>query len=641
MVVLYSRQHQRFEGLTFPLPCMNRIVGSQDSAADPTQDFQQLSLLFTDPIQHDYEVIRPIMLHAETVTARSQQTGVERTVVGDKARRFVQHGMLGLVDQRTSRARRTSAPFPDPVARHILYLKHLYPPLHDRELARIVERKFGYHTNHHTVRHFLDRNPIAVQLPLKWTLFHEFEDAYRARWTVVRLHYEGWHVHSIAGCLQLSERHVRNILTSFERDDFAGLEDQRSRPPDHPANQLTLPLLKEILEVQNEYPRAGRFRVQGILGQRLAGQAPPSQATVGRAMALNRQFHDAPPAWVSDRAQPPPGAEAKHLKYVPEACHHYWYVDIRYLVRLDEKWIYSLCIIDGYSRLILAGMASPYQDSVAVLQLLYAAISSYGCPLGLVSDNGSVFTGHAYSNVLARLQIEPCYDDKGKPWENLIEAQFKVQLRLADAKFEQATTLEEVQSRHAEFVETFNGTPHWAHQERADDKRTPAQVLGASRGRGIDPGELQGIFKLTQTARTVNRFGYVSIQRFYIYAERGLARKRVAVWIYEGQLRLEYEQQVLAHYHTIYDRQHQHVQQIDQPLLYRTPFMSPQMELWELDETQWLKVRERAGWARRTRQRRPTAEQLALAGLMALILIGVPELRAWGETLLPHVSRLS
>lgn len=616
-------------------------MGLPDSAAEPTWDFQQLSLLFTDPIQHDYEVIRPIMLEAETVTARSQQTGVERTVVGDKARRFVQHGMLGLVDHRPSRAGRKPAPFPEPVARHILYLKHLYPPIHDRELVRIVERKFGYHTNHHTVRHFLDRHPFPVQLPLRWTLFHEFEDAYQARWTVVRLHYEGWHVRSIAGALKLSERHVRNILTSFERDDFAGLEDQRSRPTDHPANQLTLPLLTEILAVQKEYPRAGRFRVQGILGQRLVDQAPPSQATVGRAMAINRQFHDAPPAWVSDQPKLAPDTEAKHLKYVPEAAHHYWYIDIRYLVRLDEQWIYSICIIDGYSRQILAGMASPYQDSVAVLQLLYAAISSYGCPLGLVSDNGSVFTGHAYTQVLTRLQIEPCYDDQGKPWQNLIEAQFKVQLRLADAKFEQAATLDEVQSQHAEFVETFNGTPHWAHRDRADAKRTPAQVLGASRGRRIDPGELQGIFKRTQLARTVNRWGYVSIQRFYIYAERGLARKRVAVWIYEGQVRVEYEQTVLAHYQARYDRQHQRLQQIDQPILYRTPFRSPQMELWELDETQWLKVRERTRWTRRTQPRRPPAEQLAIAGLLTLILICGPELRELGATLLAHISRLS
>jgi hypothetical protein len=30
-----------------------------------------------------------------------------------------------------------------------------------------------------------------------------------------------------------------------------------------------------------------------------------------------------------------------------------------------------------------------------------------------------------------------------------------------------------------------------------------------------------------------------SLQRFYIYAERGLARQRVLVWLYEGRLHLE------------------------------------------------------------------------------------------------------
>jgi hypothetical protein len=39
-------------------------------------------------------------LFAETVAERSRQTGLERTVVGAKARRFATAGMLGLVDQR-------------------------------------------------------------------------------------------------------------------------------------------------------------------------------------------------------------------------------------------------------------------------------------------------------------------------------------------------------------------------------------------------------------------------------------------------------------------------------------------------------------------------------------------------------------
>jgi hypothetical protein len=39
-------------------------------------------------------------------------------------------------------------------------------------------------------------------------------------------------------------------------------------------------------------------------------------------------------------------------------------------------------MLEGYSRTILAGMASEHQDMAALLQLLYAALSTYGCPEG-------------------------------------------------------------------------------------------------------------------------------------------------------------------------------------------------------------------------------------------------------------------
>ena len=261
--------------------------------------FQQLRLLFTDPIQHDYEVIRDVVLFGERITQRSTETGLDRTTVADKARRFLQQGMFGLVDARTTTAGRKPHPFPEHIAGYMLFLKQLYPPIHDREIVRILQRKFGCRTNHHTVKRFLERHPLPVQLPLPWTTFHQFEDAYQARWTVVRLYYEGWHQHSIAGVLKLSRKHVWEIIAAFKRDEFVGLEDQRARPGAHPTMQLTLPFLKDVLQVQQEYPRAGRFRVRGLLGQRMEGE-PPSEATVGRAMALNRAHHGAPGPWVTD-----------------------------------------------------------------------------------------------------------------------------------------------------------------------------------------------------------------------------------------------------------------------------------------------------------------------------------------------------
>jgi transposase InsO family protein len=377
-----------------------------------------------------------------------------------------------------------------------------------------------------------------------------------------------------------------------------------------------LPLLKDILEVQQEYPRAGRFRVRGLLQQKY-GHAVASGATIGRAMRLNRMFHRAPAAWMTKIVAS--DGIPKHLPYRPRYRHQMWFLDLRYLVRLDGRWVYSICVIEGYSRQILAGMASPYQDLTAVLQLLYAALREFGCPEQLISDNAGVFRADEFERLLAALEIQAHRIERKKPWQNLIEAQFKIQLRLADAKFEQATSLTELETLHAEFVQTFNTTPHWAHRERSDERRTPAEVLEWVRGREIPATELRKMVGGVQFNRYVNRHGFVSIQRFYVYAERGLSRQRVSIWIYEGRLHLEYQTARLADYRCDFNRETKSLEAVSQPRLYRTLHASPQVELFELDDDQWHKIARRTYMRRLQRKLLPVV-QLPLAGIGLLSL---------------------
>jgi hypothetical protein len=63
------------------------------------EEFARIQLQFVDPTQREHEIIRPIVLFGETAAERSRQTGVERTVVGDKAHRFVLGGMAALQDE--------------------------------------------------------------------------------------------------------------------------------------------------------------------------------------------------------------------------------------------------------------------------------------------------------------------------------------------------------------------------------------------------------------------------------------------------------------------------------------------------------------------------------------------------------------
>ena len=133
---------------------------------DTREPFSQLQLRFTDPIQYDYEAIRPVVLYADTIAQRSRETEMPRSTMNEKARRFVTGGMLGLIDQRTQVDKSSSGPYPEPVANYILYLKQLYPSIHNREIVRIIERKYECKTSHPTVKRFLDRYPIPVQMEL-------------------------------------------------------------------------------------------------------------------------------------------------------------------------------------------------------------------------------------------------------------------------------------------------------------------------------------------------------------------------------------------------------------------------------------------------------------------------------------------
>ena len=148
-------------------------------------------------------------------------------------------------------------------------------------------------------------------------------------------------------------------------------------------------------------------------------------------------------------------------------------------------------------------------------------------------------------------------------------------------------------------------------------------VLSGARGRRLFPDELRQLLREVQFECSIDQHGYISIQRFYIYAERGLARARVSIWLYEGRLQIAYREALLARYAYRYDRKQQKLRAVEQPQLYRTPFTDPQLELWELDDEQWRKVLERAPRLRRARdQRGGLVEQLPLwlTGLLVLVL---------------------
>jgi len=127
------------------------------------------------------------------------------------------------------------------------------------------------------------------------------------------------------------------MLAAFERDGCAGREDQRTRPPQHPENQRSLPVLKEVFDLPKASPRAGRLRIHGVLGQQRE-EPPPSERTVGRAMARNRQGPGAPGPWQSAREAQAEVPRFTPLPYRPAYRPPLGCTERRSLLQLAGSW---------------------------------------------------------------------------------------------------------------------------------------------------------------------------------------------------------------------------------------------------------------------------------------------------------------
>src|SRR5207237_5723100 len=101
----------------------------------------------------------------------------------------------------------------------------------------------------------------------------------------------------------------------------------------------------------------------------------------------------------------------------------------------------------------------------------------------------------------------------------------------------------------------------------------------------------------TRFGRKVDRMGYVRFRHWRVYGERGLARERAAVWLYGESLTLEFADEPLAQYKVRYQPDKAHLLAVEAPLLFETPYRSAQLPLWELSDTEWLKVLRRPPYA--------------------------------------------
>ena len=257
-------------------------------------------------------------------------------------------------------------------------------------------------------------------------------------------------------------------FSSIIRRGVRGLDD-KSHAPKHPKRKMTLDAINEVRKLQ-ENPELGEWRVHAALkdiGIKL------SPRTCSRILALNRNLY----GMKGPKKEP---KAPKEMPFKASRRHEYGTVDVRYIEDhlLGPDPIYSITIMDNFSRAIIASAISPKQDLTAYLIVLYSAIRLHGAPKALVSDNGSIFKAKQAMQIYEQLGIRKEFIAKRQPWMSYIETTFNIQRRMGDFHFNKAKTWEDMRVEHDRWVADYNYQVHWAHRHREDKRHSPTEVLG-------------------------------------------------------------------------------------------------------------------------------------------------------------------
>jgi len=570
---------------------------------DALPAFAQLQLRFVDHVQWRYELIRPVvLLENRTATQRATETQTHPETVRHLARRFRQQGTLGLLPEHTEISTPSRGkPVPDTVVEELARLQALYHGFGYRELARILLHKTHYRIDDKTVKRLWEHRASPVQGELPFSAYHHHADRYQARLQVVKLYYQGWSKHSISQFMQVSRPTVDRWIQRFEAEHFAGLED-KSRVPHTTPRQVWFPLMIEIYHLQKRHPDAGEFRIWSLLANDTI-----SVRTVGRVMALNKQVYDDIPHVPEKQAKKPPGPHP----YKATSAHQYWFIDGRMMdFALDGvKW-WSILILEGYSRTMLAGAIAPSEASWAALLVLYTACLRYGAPQTLISDSGGAYISTEFEAVCSRLEIDhqTIISTQGESYMNLIETHFNIQRRLYDYQFALSTTPAALEQAHQAFIQLYNTTAHQGLLKEGFAPPIPVAILAEAKGRTFSPTGLAQKFSRALFPRTTNRYGCVTLHSYHFYVEEGLPKTQVLLWVYGEQLRAMFANVVLAEYRCRYDWQDQHVKDIRDGMFYATQFASPQGALIPLNAQESLVLYRPKPLARQPRLPVPTPQ---------------------------------
>ena len=117
------------------------------------------------------------------------------------------------------------------------------------------------------------------------------------------------------------------------------------------------------------------------------------------------------------------------LRLRPERANHVWAYDLVEERTHDGRKFRMLCVVDEFTREVLAILVKRRLNSADVLEVLAELMLARGTPSHIRSDNGPEFAAVAVKEWLGNLGVNTAFIEPGSPWENGYVESFNSKLR--------------------------------------------------------------------------------------------------------------------------------------------------------------------------------------------------------------------
>ena len=243
-----------------------------------------------------------------------------------------------------------------------------------------------------------------------------------------------------------------------------------------PVSPADLAIMRRLDELHLDYPFAGSRMLRDMLRAEGISIGREKVAGLMRRMGIEAIYRR------PNTTKPAPG----HKVYpyllrglAVERANQVWAMDITY-IPMARGFVYLCAVVDWFSRRVLAWRLSITMAVDFCIEAVEEALARHGRPEIFNTDQGSQFTGSAFTGLIQANGIQISMDGKGSWRDNVFVERLWRTVKYEEVYLRAYESVGEARQSIGRYFEFYNGRrPHSAHDGQTPDgayfRGTPAE----------------------------------------------------------------------------------------------------------------------------------------------------------------------